>query len=56
MPYLVGRATGLHPLAVLIALLSGVHLAGLVGALVAVPLVAAAWEIVQRLYASRLPR
>jgi predicted PurR-regulated permease PerM len=50
VPYLVGRATGLHPLSVLLALLAGAHLAGLVGALVAVPLVAAAWEIVDRLY------
>ncbi len=50
VPQLVGRATGLHPLAVLIALLAGAHLAGLVGALVAVPLVAAVWEIVVALY------
>ena len=50
VPYLVGRATGLHPLAVLLALLAGAHLAGLVGALVAVPLLAAVWEIVVTLY------
>lgn len=50
VPQLVGRATGLHPLAVLVALLAGAHLAGLVGALVAVPLVAAIWEIVVALY------
>ena len=50
VPQLVGRATGLHPLAVLFALLTGAHLAGLIGALVAVPFVAAAWEIVQALY------
>lgn len=54
-PHFVGRATGLHPLAVLIALFAGVHLAGLIGALVAVPLVAAAWEIVRGLYLSREP-
>jgi predicted PurR-regulated permease PerM len=53
VPYLVGRATGLHPLAVLLALLAGAHLAGLVGALVAVPLMAAAWEIVDRMYLAR---
>lgn len=53
VPYLVGRATGLHPLAVLLALLAGAHLAGLIGALVAVPLVGAAWEIVARLYVPR---
>jgi predicted PurR-regulated permease PerM len=53
VPYLVGRATGLHPLAVLLALLAGAHLAGLVGALVAVPVMAALWEIVATVYAKR---
>ena len=48
-PHFVGRATGLHPLAVLLALLAGAHLAGLIGALVAVPLIAGVWEIVRRL-------
>src|SRR6267143_1341618 len=49
-PYFVGRATGLHALAVLLALLAGFHLAGLVGGLVAVPLLAGAWEIVRTLW------
>jgi predicted PurR-regulated permease PerM len=49
-PHFVGRATGLHPLAVLLALLAGAHLAGLIGALVAVPLLAGLWEIVRVLY------
>jgi predicted PurR-regulated permease PerM len=49
-PQFVGRATGLHPLAVLVALLAGAHLAGLIGALVAVPFLAAGWEIVRKLY------
>ena len=49
-PHFVGRATGLHPLVVLLALLAGAHLGGLVGALVAVPLVAAAWEVVRTLW------
>lgn len=49
-PHFVGRATGLHPLAVLIALVAGAQLAGLIGALVAVPLVAGIWEAVRRLY------
>lgn len=49
-PHFVGRATGLHPLAVLLALLVGAHLAGLIGALVAVPLLAALWEIIRTLY------
>ena len=50
VPYLVGRATGLHPLSVLIALLAGAHLGGLVGALVAVPLLAAVWQILRTLW------
>jgi predicted PurR-regulated permease PerM len=52
-PHFVGRATGLHPLPVLVALLLGFHLAGLIGALVSVPLLAAIWEIVRRLYVAR---
>ena len=49
-PYFVGRATGLHALAVLLALLAGFHLAGLIGGLVAVPLLAGLWEIIRTLY------
>jgi predicted PurR-regulated permease PerM len=49
-PHFVGRATGLHPLIVLLALLAGAGMAGLIGALVAVPLVAGIWEIVRQLY------
>jgi predicted PurR-regulated permease PerM len=50
-PYFVGRATGLHALAVLAALLAGFKLGGLIGGLVAVPLLAGAWEIVRTLWA-----
>jgi predicted PurR-regulated permease PerM len=49
-PHFVGRATGLHPLAVLLALLAGAHLAGLIGALVAVPFLAGLWEVVRVLW------
>jgi predicted PurR-regulated permease PerM len=49
-PFFVGRATGLHALAVLLALLAGFRLAGLIGGLVAVPLLAGLWEIVRALY------
>ena len=52
-PHFVGRATGLHPLPVLVVLLAGAHLAGLIGALVSVPLLAAIWEIVRRVYVAR---
>jgi predicted PurR-regulated permease PerM len=53
VPHLVGRATGLHPLAVMVVLLAGAHLAGLIGALVAVPFAAAVWEITKTLYAAK---
>jgi predicted PurR-regulated permease PerM len=49
-PYFVGRATGLHALVVLVALLAGFRLGGLVGGLVAVPFVAGAWEVVRTLW------
>ena len=49
-PYFVGRATGLHALAVLVALLAGFHLGGVVGGLVAVPFMAGAWEVVRTLW------
>jgi predicted PurR-regulated permease PerM len=49
-PYFVGRATGLHPLAVLLALLAGFQLNGLIGGLVAVPILAGAWEVVRSLW------
>jgi predicted PurR-regulated permease PerM len=39
-PLLLGRAVALHPLGVIVALAAGIVLAGIVGALVAVPLVA----------------
>lgn len=52
-PRLVGRATGLHPLAVMLALLVGANLAGLFGAFVAVPLLAGAWEVIRGLTPER---
>jgi predicted PurR-regulated permease PerM len=52
-PHFVGRATGLHPLAVLLALFAGAHMGGLIGALVAVPFLAALWEIISGLTLAR---
>jgi predicted PurR-regulated permease PerM len=49
-PYFVGRATGLHALAVLVALLAGFHLGGVIGGLVAVPFMAGAWEVLRVLW------
>lgn len=46
-PVLMGRSMKLHAFAVLIALTVGTVLGGIVGAILAVPLTAAAWGIVQ---------
>jgi putative heme transporter len=48
-PFLMGRFVSLHPLGVIIALACGIIVAGIAGALVAVPLVAAANAVVQYL-------
>jgi predicted PurR-regulated permease PerM len=47
VPLVIGRATGLHPLAALLAFLLGAELAGLIGALAAVPLLAGLTEILR---------
>ena len=54
VPYLLGRRVGLHPLAVLLALLAGAHLAGLIGAVVAVPIAAGLNAVLQETYVRRL--
>lgn len=46
-PFLMGRSMKLHAFAVLIALTIGTVLGGIVGAILAVPLTAAAWGIIQ---------
>jgi predicted PurR-regulated permease PerM len=51
-PFLMGRFVSLHPLGVIVAIGCGVLLAGIAGALVAVPLAAAANAVVQHLAAS----
>jgi predicted PurR-regulated permease PerM len=48
-PFLLGRAVKLHPLAVLLAIAVGVIVAGIVGALMAVPLLAFTKSVVQDL-------
>lgn len=45
-PIVLGNAVALHPLAVLLALASGAIVAGIIGALLAVPVVAVAWAMV----------
>lgn len=49
-PFLLGRAVHLHPLAVLLAIAMGIVIAGIVGALVAVPILAFVKTFIQELY------
>jgi predicted PurR-regulated permease PerM len=51
-PFLLGRAVSLHPLAVILAIATGVVIAGIVGALVAVPAAAVLNTIVSHLAGS----
>jgi predicted PurR-regulated permease PerM len=48
-PLILGRATSLHPLAVVASLIAGGTLLGLVGAFIAVPVVASAWQAIMYL-------
>jgi predicted PurR-regulated permease PerM len=45
VPRISGGAVGLHPLAALLAVLVGVEIAGVIGALFAVPLTGLAWSV-----------
>lgn len=51
-PRIVGHAVGLHPVASLLALIVGARLFGAFGALLATPIVAAAWVVIASLYRS----
>ena len=51
-PRIVGHAVGLHPVAAILSLLVGARLFGLFGALIATPLVAAAWVVITSIYRS----
>jgi predicted PurR-regulated permease PerM len=53
-PLIMGRAVAIHPLAVIVAIASGVVLAGIIGALVAVPIVAVLNTAVRHLAARRM--
>lgn len=48
-PLILGRATRLHPLAVVGSLIAGGTLLGIIGAFIAVPLVASAWQVIKYL-------
>ncbi|WBC18092.1 AI-2E family transporter [Micromonospora sp. WMMA1998] len=54
-PLIMGRAVAIHPLAVIIGIAAGVVLAGIAGALVAVPLIAVLNTAVRRLAARTVP-
>ena len=49
-PRITGHAVGLHPLAVIIAVLIGIKEAGFWGAFFAVPVTGVGWAIIQELY------
>jgi hypothetical protein len=53
-PLVVGRAINLHPVAILLLLTAGAVVAGIVGALLAIPLGAVAWELLKYLRLARL--
>jgi predicted PurR-regulated permease PerM len=53
-PVIMGRAVAIHPLAVIVAIATGVVLAGIIGALVAVPIVAVLNTAVRHLAARRM--
>ncbi len=46
-PVVIGKALALHPLAILLALTAGTIIAGIVGALLSVPIAAVAWAVVK---------
>lgn len=48
-PVVLGQAVSLHPLAILLALSAGTIVAGIIGALLAVPFAAVAWTVVKTL-------
>jgi predicted PurR-regulated permease PerM len=52
-PLIMGRAVAIHPLAVIVAIATGLILAGIIGALVAVPLVAVLNTGIRRLVGHR---
>lgn len=54
-PFLLGRAVKVHPLAVILAVAAGVLVAGIIGALVAVPVVASLNAVARHLAVSSQP-
>ncbi|MEX2046594.1 MAG: AI-2E family transporter [Chloroflexota bacterium] len=56
VPRIAGNAVGLHPVAALLAVLVGIEIAGIVGALFAVPLTGLAWSIYRARRAQSSPK
>lgn len=54
-PVVMSRAVSVHPIVILMALLTGGLLAGIIGAFLAVPLVAVASSVLRELYGSESP-
>lgn len=54
-PLIMGRAVAIHPLAVIVGIAAGVVLAGITGALIAVPLIAVLNTAVRRLVTRTVP-
>ncbi len=48
-PFLMGRLVAVHPLAIILAIAAGIAVAGIVGALIAVPLAACLNGVVKHL-------
>jgi len=46
-PVVMGRSVSLHSLVILLALTAGTILGGIVGAILAVPVAAVAWAVIQ---------
>lgn len=54
-PLLFGKAVGLPPVAILIALIAGVELLGVAGALLAIPVTVILWVMVEELWPPKTP-
>lgn len=53
-PFIVSKMVRIHPLAVIVAVMAGILLAGIIGALVAVPVVAVLNTVIRRLHQHHL--
>jgi len=54
-PLIMGKQVSLHPVVIALAVASGTLLAGILGAVIAVPLIAVIWSVYSRLRLSRAP-